>query len=142
MSQASPRREHYLVGFVQQLAPTKAAVRLPGLNRLARPTQRFTIRARKGSQPFKAVMRDEQLTLTSKANGNGPYKAHEQANAARAAYHRELPSVSEQAKERQAAVPSSSQPSTTRARSTHVDASKGVPVFVMLPLDTVSSSKT
>ena len=142
MSQASPRRERYLVAFGQQLLHIKADIRLLGLDRLARPTQRETIRARKGSQPCKSVMRDEQASLHSKANGNEPYKPHIQASAARADYLRELPSLSEEAKERQVAEPSSSQPSSARARVTHADASKGVPVFVMLPLDTVSSSKT
>ena len=141
LSQAPPNKERSLVGTPQQLALVKANIKLPGLDSLARPTQRFTIRARKGSEPFKAVMRDDQITLNSKANGNRPYSAHEQANAARADYQRELPSLSDQAKDRQAAVPSSSQPGSARARSTHADASKGVPVFVMLPLDTVSSLK-
>ncbi len=141
LSQAPPNQERSLVQISQQLALVKADSKFRGLDRLGRPTQRFTTRARKGSEPFKAVMRDEYLILDSKANGNKPYNAHEQANAARADYQRELPSLSDQAKDRHTAVPSGSQPSSARARSTHADASKGVPVFVMLPLDTVSSLK-
>ena len=140
VSQAHLKQERFLSVIAQQLPIIKADIRLPGLYRLARPTQRFTTKARKGSEPFKAVMRDEQLTFDS--NANGSKLAHEQANVARADYHRELPSLSDQAKEPQAAVPSSSQPSSARARNAHTDASKGVPVFVMLPLDTVSFSKT
>ena len=142
VSQVPPKQKRFLSVIAQQLPVSKPDARLPGLERLARPTQRFTTRAKKGSEPFKAVMRDEQITFDSKANGTKLYNAHEQANVARADYHRELPSLSDQAKERHAAVPSSSQPSSGRARNTQTDASKGVPVFVMLPLDTVSFSKT
>ena len=140
LSQAPSEPARFFAGITKQLVSIKGDTRLPGLDRLTRSTQRFTTRARRGPEPSKAIMKDEQLTFSPKANGSKLNNAHEQANAA-SSFHKELPSLSDQAKERQAAVPSSSQPSSARGRTTHADASRGVPVFVMLPLDTVSFSQ-
>ena len=76
--------------------------------------------------------------MDSKTNGGNGYGADGPGNNASTGLLRELPSLSEQTKERQA-VPSTSQPSSARRRAPTLDPSKGVPVYVMLPLDTVSS---
>lgn len=76
--------------------------------------------------------------MDEKTNGNNGYGADEPGNDASTSVLRELPLLSEQTKERQA-VPSTSQPSSVRRRAPTLDPSKGVPVYVMLPLDTVSS---
>lgn len=137
--QAPPKHQRVLIGFFKHSSSIKADIRLSGLDRLAGSTQRFSTRAREGSKPKKAVMRDEQSTLSLKANGNSLHSSLEPPNVSGTDLHIELPSLSDQVKERQAALPSISQPSSNRSKSAHGDAPKGVPVFVMLPLDTVSS---
>ncbi len=109
-------------------------IRLPGLDRLARA---LTDRVRQGSQPYKAVMR-EKHPVDAKTNENNGYNTDECGNNASSGLVREPPSLSEECKERQA-VPSTCKPSSVRRRAPTSDPSKGVPVYVMLPLDTVSS---
>lgn len=137
--QGPPKHNRITLGVLKHFGTPPADSRVAGFDRLAKATQRFTTRVREGSQPHRAVMRDEAAALDANTNGSDSCSTREHGKVTSADLQRELPSVSDQARQRQSAVASTSQPSSTRQGRTNADPSKGVPVFVMLPLDTVSS---
>ena len=123
---------------VKQSASIKVDNRPVSPDRLARAPYRSGLRARESTQPLGAVM-GHDCTFKARTAGGDSCSGHDQGSFSSADLQRELPSV-EEALERQAAVASTSQPSIGKQNTTQSDPSKGVRVYVMLPLDTVGSS--
>ncbi|CAK0774322.1 hypothetical protein CVIRNUC_004157 [Coccomyxa viridis] len=132
-----PGYERPSIRAVQQSASTKVDYRPVRPDRLARAPYRSGPRARERTQPLGAVM-GHDCTFKARPIGGESCSGQDQGSFSSADLQRELPSVGE-ALDRQAPVASTSQPSIGKQNNTQSDPSKGVRVYVMLPLDTVSS---
>lgn len=137
-AQTPPGYERPSIRAVQQSASTKVDYRPVRPDRLARAPYRSGPRARESTQPLGAVM-GHDCTFKARPIGGESCSGQDQGSFSSADLQRELPSVGE-ALDRQAPVASTSQPSIGKQNNTQSDPSKGVRVYVMLPLDTVSSS--